>query len=168
MGSVCSKQTSFGLWFRFETGFMHYNKMHSLVQTWSPWRSQSSKFSVNVFCTVWMIDNYLLFSFLFFLFNGFHEKVMWPPFLFQVNKYSDVPNRKNLARVWFGRFNKPVLVWCITNDQTAFGLVSTNGQMRTQTGLVRTKWLIRWLLTEIMIYFMRLLIRGRRLYNQCS
>ena len=25
-GSVCSKQTSFGLWFRFETGFMHYNK----------------------------------------------------------------------------------------------------------------------------------------------
>ena len=25
-GSVCSKQTSFGLWFRFETSFMHYNK----------------------------------------------------------------------------------------------------------------------------------------------
>ena len=24
-GSVCSKQTSFGLWFRFETGFMRYN-----------------------------------------------------------------------------------------------------------------------------------------------
>ena len=26
MGQVCSKQTSFGLWFRFETGLMCYNK----------------------------------------------------------------------------------------------------------------------------------------------
>ena len=25
-GPVCSTQTSFGLWFRFKPGFMHYNK----------------------------------------------------------------------------------------------------------------------------------------------
>ena len=24
-------------------------------------------------------------------------------------------------------FDKPVLVWCITNNQTVFGLLSTNG-----------------------------------------
>ena len=29
--------------------------------------------------------------------------------------------------MWFGRFDKPVLIWCITHEQTAFGLVSTNG-----------------------------------------
>ena len=36
--------------------------------------------------------------------------------------------------MWFGRFDKPVLVWCITNDQTALGLVSTNGWVVRQTG----------------------------------
>ena len=61
---------------------------------------------------------------------------------FKVNIYSDISNRTNHTRVWFGRFGKPVLVWCKTNDQTASAYCqqmdgSTN-RFKTETGLVRT------------------------------
>ena len=35
--------------------------------------------------------------------------------------------QQTTPEMWFGRFDKPVPVWYKTNDQTAFGLVSTNG-----------------------------------------
>ena len=42
----------------------------------------------------------------------------------------------------FGRFGRPVSVWCKTNDQTVFSLTSTNAwfaeRFETKLGLIRT------------------------------
>ena len=56
--------------------------------------------------------------------NEYHDKRLLSPFFKFI--WTCIRTCQTDQTTWFGRLDKPVLVWCLTNDQIAFSFTSTN------------------------------------------